>query len=69
MIETDKNLKKAGLDVKIVLQIHDEIILEADESSKDEAIKILRESMENAADLEVPLIVDIDTGVSMYESK
>lgn len=69
MIETDKNLKKAGLDAKIVLQIHDEIILEADESSKDEAIKILRESMENAADLEVPLIVDIDTGVSMYESK
>lgn len=69
MIETYKNLKKAGLDAKIVLQIHDEIILEADESSKDEAIKILRESMENAADLEVPLIVDIDTGVSMYESK
>ena len=69
MIETDKNLKKAGLDAKIVLQIHDEIILEADESSKDEAIKILRESMENAADLEVPLLVDIDTGVSMYESK
>lgn len=69
MIETDKNLKKAGLDAKIVLQIHDEIILEADESSKDEAIKILRESMEAAADLKVPLIVDIDTGVSMYESK
>lgn len=69
MIETDKNLKKAGLDAKIVLQIHDEIILEADESCKDEAIKILRESMEAAADLKVPLIVDIDTGVSMYESK
>lgn len=69
MIETDKNLKKAGLDAKIVLQIHDEIILEVDESSKDEAIKILRESMESAADLKVPLIVDIDTGVSMYESK
>lgn len=69
MIETDKNLKKAGLDAKIVLQIHDEIILEAYEECKDEAIKILRESMEAAADLKVPLIVDIDTGVSMYESK
>ena len=69
MIETEKNLKKAGLDAKIVLQIHDEIILEAYEECKDEAIKILRESMEAAADLEVPLIVDIDTGVSMYESK
>lgn len=69
MIETDKNLKKAGLDAKIVLQIHDEIILEASENDKDCAIEILRKSMEEAANLKVPLIVDIDTGESMYESK
>ena len=69
MIETDKNLKKAGLDAKIVLQIHDEIILEASENDKDSAIEILRKSMEEAANLKVPLIVDIDTGESMYESK
>lgn len=69
MIETDKNLKKAGLDAKIVLQIHDEIILEASLEDKDSAMEILRNSMQEAANLKVPLIVDIDTGESMYESK
>lgn len=69
MIETDKNLKKAGLDAKIVLQIHDEIILEASLKDKDRAMEILRDSMQEAANLKVPLIVDIDTGESMYESK
>lgn len=69
MIETDKNLKQAGLDAKIVLQIHDEIILEASLEDKDRAMEILRDSMQEAANLKVPLIVDIDTGESMYESK
>lgn len=69
MIETDKNLKKAGLDARIILQIHDEIILEARLEDKQKAIEILRDSMQQAARLEVPLIVDIDTGDSMYESK
>ena len=69
MIETYRNLKKEKIDAKIILQIHDEIILEASKEDKDKAIEILRDSMEAAADLEVPLIVDIDTGDSMYESK
>lgn len=69
MIETDKNLKQAGLDAKIVLQIHDEIILEASLEDKDRAMEILRDSMQEAANLKVPLIVDIDAGESMYESK
>ena len=69
MIRTYENLKKAGLDARIILQIHDEIILESSLDDKDQAIEILRESMEAAAKLPVPLLVDIDTGESMYESK
>ncbi|WP_243343235.1 DNA polymerase I [Anaerococcus sp. AGMB09787] len=69
MIETDKNLREAGIDARIILQIHDEIILEASLEDKDKAMEILKDSMENAVELEVPLIVDIDTGDSMYESK
>ena len=69
MIRTYENLKKSGLDARIILQIHDEIILESSLDDKDKAIEILRESMEEAAKLSVPLIVDIDTGESMYESK
>ena len=69
MINTEENLKKAGLDAKIILQIHDEIILESSIEDKDEAVDILRESMESAAKLQVPLLVEIDTGESMYDSK
>lgn len=69
MIKTDENLKKAGLDAQIILQIHDEIILESSIEDKEEAIEILRQSMESAASLKVPLLVEIDTGESMYESK
>ena len=69
MIKTYENLKEAGLDARIILQIHDEIILESSLDDKDRAIEILRDSMEAAAKLAVPLIVDIDTGESMYESK
>ena len=69
MIKTDENLKKAGLDAQIILQIHDEIILESSIEDKEKAIEILRQSMESAASLKVPLLVEINTGESMYESK
>lgn len=69
MIKTEENLKKAGLDAKIILQIHDEIILESSIEDKDESMEILKDSMESAAKLQVPLLVEIDTGESMYESK
>ncbi|WP_394020196.1 DNA polymerase I [Anaerococcus cruorum] len=69
MIKTEENLKNAGLDAKIILQIHDEIILESSIEDKDKAMEILRDSMESAAKLQVPLLVEIDTGESMYESK
>ncbi|MDO5047940.1 MAG: DNA polymerase I [Anaerococcus sp.] len=69
MIKTYENLKEAGLDARIILQIHDEIILEASNEDKDEAVRILRKSMQEAVNLDVALTVDIDTGESMYESK
>ena len=69
MIDTANKLKKAGLDAKIILQIHDEIIIESSEADKERARDILKECMENAADLKVDLVVDIGFGESMYESK
>ena len=69
MIDTYNKLKEEGLDAKIILQIHDEIIIEASEEDKDKARDILRECMEGAAKLKVDLLVDIGFGESMYESK
>lgn len=69
MINSYENLKKAKLDAKIVLQIHDEIIIEASKKDLEKAKEILKSSMQDAVKLRVPLLVDIDSGASMYESK
>lgn len=69
MINSYLNLKKAKIDAKIVLQIHDEIIIEASRKDLEKAKEILKTSMEEAVKLKVPLLVDIDSGDSMYESK
>lgn len=69
MINSYENLKKAKIDAKIVLQIHDEIIIEASKKDLEKAKEILKSSMQDAVKLRVPLLVDIDSGESMYESK
>ena len=69
MINSYENLKKAKIDAKIVLQIHDEIIIEASKKDLEKAKEILKSSMQDAVKLKVPLLVDIDSGDSMYESK
>ena len=69
MINSYENLKKARIDAKIVLQIHDEIIIEASKKDLEKAKEILKSSMQEAVKLRVPLLVDIDSGDSMYESK
>ena len=69
MISTYKKLKEEEVDAQIILQIHDEIIIESSKEDKEKARDILKECMENAAKLKVDLSVDIDFGDSMYESK
>lgn len=69
MIKTYENLKKEKVNAKIILQIHDEIIIESSLEDKKKAEKILKDSMESAAKLKVALLVEIDSGESMYESK
>lgn len=69
MIDTYNKLKEEGLDAKIILQIHDEIIIESSEKDKEKARDILKKCMEGATKLKVDLLVDIGFGESMYESK
>lgn len=68
MVSTAKRLKEAGIDAKLILQVHDELIIEASEECKDEAAKILREEMENAVRLSVPLTVEIGVGKTWLEA-
>ena len=57
------------LDAKIVLQVHDELILEVKEEQKEEAKEILKSSMENAVKLDVPLKVELSEGKTWFELK
>ena len=67
MINISKRLK--GLQSKIVLQVHDELLLEVPKSEVDEVINILRTEMESVASLSVPLVADINIGTNWYETK
>ena len=69
MIRTDKMLREAGLKARLILQIHDELIIESPIEEADKAEAILREAMQGAADLKVPLQVDIGTGKSWFDAK
>ncbi|MBQ6051794.1 MAG: DNA polymerase I [Clostridia bacterium] len=69
MIKVAERLKKAGMKSQLILQIHDELIIEAPEDEKDAAAAILREEMENAYKFDVPVIADIHTGKTWFEAK
>lgn len=69
MVAVWKRLKKEKLQSKLILQVHDELIVEAKKNELDKVLLIVREEMENATHLFVPLKVDIETGVSWYDAK
>ena len=69
MVNVQSRLKKEGLKAKLVLQVHDELIVESPEEEADAAAKILKEEMENAYALSVPLKVDMNTGKTWYDTK
>ena len=62
MIRVDRELKLRGMRTKLILQVHDELILEAPAEEADAAAALLKECMEGVMQLEVPLQTDITTG-------
>lgn len=69
MIRVSRRLREEGLASRLILQIHDELLIETKEEEKEEIYKILKEEMMGAASLRVPLIVDIEEGNNWYEAK
>ena len=69
MIGVARELKNRGLKSELILQVHDELLIEAYEEELEQVKEILKEQMEQAADLLVPLIVDMHTGKNWYEAK
>ncbi|MBO4809816.1 MAG: DNA polymerase I [Lachnospiraceae bacterium] len=69
MIRVAKRLKDDNLKSKVILQVHDELLIEAPEDEADGVISILREEMGKAANLAVALEVDVHSGVDWFEAK
>ena len=69
MINVSNELKKNYMKTKLILQVHDELVLDAPESEKDKAAEILKTEMENAVKLKVPLTVEVHCGKNWYDAK
>ena len=69
MINVDKALKAAGIDARLILQVHDELIIEAHKDCAQIALGILKQEMEGAFKLSVPLTADIAIGTNWLEAK
>ncbi len=68
MINLSKRLKKEGLEAVLILQVHDELVLETPEGELDAVTAAVRETMEGALELSVPLVVDIGVGRNWFEA-
>ena len=69
MIKVDERLQKENLKARLILQVHDELIVEAPEEEKEIVARILQEEMENAVKLDVPLTADAAIGKTWYDAK
>ncbi len=68
MLNVSKRLEESDIDAKLILQVHDELIIEARADQADKAALILKEEMENAVQLPIPLTVDLSIGDRWYET-
>ena len=69
MVKVYERLKRECPEAKLILQVHDELILDAPISCSEQAAKILKEEMENAVALTVPLTVECKVGKTWFEAK
>ncbi|HHX56494.1 MAG TPA: DNA polymerase I, partial [Clostridiales bacterium] len=69
MVKVYRRLKEENLNARLILQVHDELIVEGDEKSAKRVGEMLSEEMMNACELSVSLIADVNTGKSWYDAK
>ena len=69
MINVYKALKESGIDARIVMQVHDELIVEVKDSDVERCKQIIKEEMEHAVDLSIPLTVDVTSGKNWLEQE
>ncbi|MDY4919900.1 MAG: DNA polymerase I [Phascolarctobacterium sp.] len=69
MIDVARALEKAGVKSRILLQVHDELVLEVVESEREQVAALVQEAMQNAVQLEIPLLAEVNCGKNWAETK
>lgn len=69
MVKVNDRIKSEGLKARLILQVHDELIVEAPQEESEIVAKLLQEEMENAVSLDVPLTADAAIGKTWYDAK
>ena len=69
MVRVDERLRREGLAARLILQVHDELIVEAPAYESMQVAMLLQEEMENAVKLTVPLTAEASMGETWYEAK
>ena len=67
MLRVNRALKREGLDARIVMQVHDELVIEVRDDQIEKCRSLLKAEMESAAELSVPLTVDVTVGKNWLE--
>ncbi len=69
MINVSRRLRESGIDARLILQVHDELLIETNKNCAEAAREILREEMERAAAIRVPLLVDVSVGETWLDCR
>ena len=69
MVRVDKALREAGMRSRLILQVHDELLLECPPEEAEQAAALLKEAMEGAMELQVPLVAEVHQGKNWAEAK
>jgi DNA polymerase-1 len=69
MLRVDQEFKRAGLEARMLMQVHDELLVEVPEREVEKVIQILKHEMESAVSLDVPLVADVGVGDNWMDAK
>ena len=69
MLHVDEAIKREGFNAHILMQVHDELLIEAPEKEAERVVELIRREMESAVELNVPLKVEIGIGDNWMDAK